>query len=586
MRQFIKFTFASCLGVFIAMGAMFVFLLLIAIGATMSGKPADISGSVLYINPQDITPEHTNNVPRPYFELHFEDILGIQDIVAQIDRAVDDPGITGIYLNASEWGLGQANAKVVHSALQRFRESGKFVLAYSSYYGQLNYYLATAADTIILNPIGSVDFRGFAAFVPFFKDLMDKTSMKMQIYYAGDFKSASEPFRRRDMSEENKLQTRAFLDAAYDQFLTDISESRNIPKERLREIADGLLSTNSDDARTLGLVDVIGHEDQAMEWLRDRLDLPDDAKPGLVGLQSYYSTWTGHGGSGSDRIAVVYAEGEMLHGETDYGSIGDQRYMEVLRDLRTNSRVKAVVLRINSPGGNILAADNILREVRLLQEAGKPVVVSMSDYAASGGYYVACTADSIFAEPNTLTGSIGVVSIIPNPHALLSEKLGVTFDTVRTGTYSAAFSPVFAWSEAEDRYFEKRTEDYYQLFLRHVADGRNMTIDEVHAVAQGRIWAGEKAYELGLVDALGGLPDAVEAAAALAQIEEYRISEYPHVPNPINRLISQITGQDIEASADAYLENRLSREIPNYAAIRNLLFSKEPLARLPVVLKY
>lgn len=585
MKQFFITLIASCLGVCLALFGIIGIFILIGIGAAAGTKASVQGNSVLKISLDETPPEHTNNVQAGPVELRQKDILGVRDIIMQIRRAAEDNHIKGIFLDASELSLGPANASAIHAELKAFKDSGKFVLAYSNYFPQGSYYLASAADTIMLNPIGSVDFRGFAAFVPFLKDLMDMTGMKMQVYYAGDFKSASEPFRRRDMSPENRLQTREYLDAAYAQFIADIAEARNMTPQRLTEISDDLLAKDAQDALRLGLVDMIAYEDEATAWLRDKLGLEDDEKPNFISLHKYYQTDPGEV-SGQDRIAVVYAEGTILHGDTEYGTIGDERYVDMLSKIRSDDRIKAVVLRINSPGGNILGAENILREIRLLQEAGKPVVASMSDYAASGGYYIACTADSIFAEPNTLTGSIGVITIIPNPHAVLSDKLGIGFDTVRTGRYSAAFSPFFEWSDGEDTYFQSRTDGYYQLFLENVSEGRDMTVDEVHEVGQGRIWIGDKALELGLVDRLGNLDDAIGAAASLAETEAYRISEYPRVPDPLTRLITQLSGQDIDAAANAYIESKLSKDIPHYTEMKELLSSKEPLARLPVFIEY
>jgi protease-4 len=286
-----------------------------------------------------------------------------------------------------------------------------------------------------------------------------------------------------------------------------------------------------------------------------------------------------------DRIAVIYAEGEIHHGETEYGVIGDHRYTEIITKLRTDDKVKAVVLRVNSPGGSILASENILRELALLQKAGKPIVVSMGDYAASGGYYIAALGDSIFAEPTTLTGSIGVFSMMPNVRELFNDKLGIRFDTVRTGDYSASFSPFLEWSDAEHASMQARTDAFYDLFIGHVSMYRDMTKEEVHAIAQGRIWSGTDAVSNGLVDRIGTLQDAITAAASLAGLTEYRTSEYPRVPNPINKLISELTGEEM-SMVDRYLESRLGSHIPHYRELKSMLDRTGPTMRLPVILDF
>jgi protease-4 len=282
---------------------------------------------------------------------------------------------------------------------------------------------------------------------------------------------------------------------------------------------------------------------------------------------------------------VVYAEGEIVPGKGDYGVIGDQRYTEILEDIRHKDNIKAVVLRVNSPGGNILASENILREVKLLRDAGKPVVVSMGEYAASGGYYIAADADSIFAEPTTLTGSIGVFSMFPNVQRLLNDKLGVRLDTVRTGEHSASFTPFFNWSPAEDHAMKVRVDDYYELFLRHVSEARDMSMDSVHAIAQGRIWSGDRAVANGLVDRIGSLDDAIVSAAALAKTSEYKTTEYPRMMNPLNKLLAEISGQETSIY-ESYVDRKLEKKVPHLREMKALLNYNGPMARLPVILDF
>lgn len=587
MRQFIKFTFASCLGVILASCVLFILLIMIGVSAAGAGKSAMIKDkSVLSLDLNYLIPEHTNNTAAPTFDLQQQDVIGLHDILEMISAAKTDPKIQGIYLSPANVNLGPAKTGLLADALQDFRATGKWVLSYANYYGQGGYALAAQADTIILNPIGSVDFRGFAAFIPFFKDLLDKTGIKMEIYYAGDYKGATESFRRTDMSPENRLQTREYLDDIYALFLETISKGRNIEVARLREIANEMQSRDAGSALALGLVDEIGYEDEAHDWMRRRIGLSENADITFASTQEYFTGYKRTSSTSKNRIAIVYAEGDIVPGKGEYGMISDERYVKVLRDLRKSDRVKAVVLRVNSPGGSLLASENILRELSLLQKEGKPLIASMGDYAASGGYYLSAIADSIFAEPGTLTGSIGVFSMFPNPHALLRDKLGISFDTVRTGNYSASFSPVFEWSEPEHRAMQARTDEFYELFLNHVAKSRNMTRDEVHAIAQGRIWSGDRALGHGLVDRIGTMEDAIASAAALASLgEDYRTTEYPRALNPLNKLLNQLSGQDVSI-AERFMQSQFAKHIPGYADFRALLRHSGPVARLPFVLRY
>lgn len=585
MRQFIKFTFASCLGVLIAMGVFIGFLAVLVSSASMSTKKKVTSDSVLEIALDYSPPEITNNIASSPLSLNTGDIIGLQDIVKQIRRAADDDRIKGIYFDPTMMSLNASSASLLANEFDAFRAKGKFVLTYSNFFSQGGYYLAAASDTIIMNPIGSVDFRGFSSVIPFFKDVLDKSGIKMQIYYSGKFKSATEPFRRSEMSPENRFQTKEFLEETYSSFLTDIGARRDLSTSRLREIADKMLSVNADDALMLGLVDQIGYQDQAHDWMRSRLDIGKKKKVPFVSIKDYYGSRTPKATGASDRIAVVTCEGNIVHSKEEYGVISDGNFVDVLSGIRQKKSVKAVVLRVNSPGGNILAAENILREIQLLQQEDIPVVVSMGDYAASGGYYISCTADSIFAAPNTLTGSIGVFTMIPNPQELITEKIGIGFDTVRTAKYSASFTPFYEWSEEEHAMFKQRTDEFYELFLEKVANGRSMSTAEVDEIAQGRVWTGNKALELGLVDQLGGLDDAIEAAASLAGLDKYRISNYPRLQDPMTRLINELSQGNAEVTADRYFDAKIRNAVPHYDALKSMISVREPMMQLPVIVE-
>lgn len=582
MKDFIKYTLASCLGmclalfvVFIVVGGIFAAIFAAAAGG---GGTTVAQGSVLTLDFSQDIPEQTNNLQASGFDLDEHDIPGLHDVAALIRHAADDKKISGILIENGGSVLGASSAKVILDALKDFTKSDKFLAAYGDFYTQQGYYLASPADHITLHPVGTVDFRGFASYVPFFKGLLDKIGIDMQIYYAGNFKSATEPFRRTEMSPENKLQTREYLNDTYTMFLDDIAATRQLSPDSLHQMAMDFKIKNADDALRYKLVDEIGSKADCESWMNEKMGKGKNDRIQYVSIEEYAAATplpkTNY--KAKDKIAVIYAEGEIVSGNDEYGVIDDGRYVKLLKDIRRQDDIKAVVLRINSPGGSILSAENIYRQLTGLKADGKKLVISMGDLAASGGYYLSAMADSIFAQPNTLTGSIGVFSLIPNPARALDEKLGVRFDTVRTGPYSADFTVMFPWTEREGTYLQQRTDAYYELFLNKVAEGRHMTRDEVHAIAQGRIWSGKKALEIGLVDKLGTLDDAVNAAATLAGIKEYRIKEYPVLQNPLQKMITDIIDQHGGSAATSF-----KTEIPQIMRFWQAAQSGEPQARLP-----
>ncbi|MBL0006423.1 MAG: signal peptide peptidase SppA [Saprospiraceae bacterium] len=583
MKDFLKYTMASCLGVFLA-GAVFFFLFFAIIAGIIAstggggGKTTITTGSVLALDFTQYMPEQTNNLSKQSFDFSEHDVPGLHDVARLIRHAAEDKKINGILIENGLGGLGASSAKVILDALEDFKESDKFLAAYGDFYTQQGYYLASPADHITLHPVGTVDFRGFASYVPFFKGLLDKIGIDMQIYYAGNFKSATEPFRRTEMSPENKLQTREYLTDTYDMYLQDIADARQINVDSLKNMAWQFQIKSAEDALRYKLVDEIGAKADCESWMNEKMGKGQNDRITYINIEEYASATPNHQTNlkAKDKIAIIYAEGDIVSGNDEYGVIDDGRYVKLLKDIRKQDEIKAVVLRINSPGGSILSAENIYRQLVGLQADGKKLVISMGDLAASGGYYLSAMADSIFAQPNTLTGSIGVFSLIPNPSRALDEKLGVRFDTVRTGPYSADFTVMFPWQEREHTYMQQRTDAYYELFLNKVAEGRDMTRDEVHAVAQGRIWSGKKALELGLVDKLGTLEDAIASAATLAGLEEYRIKEYPVFQNPLQKMITDLMDQNSSGTSAMF-----KTEIPQIMRFWQVVQSGEPQARLP-----
>jgi len=397
---------------------------------------------------------------------------------------------------------------------------------------------------VLLNPVGAVDFRGYSSQIAYYKGLLEKLDVDMQIFYVGKFKSATEPFRADHMSDENRLQVRQYLNALNDILVRDIAASRHITEVELRQVANRFDGSSAEGALRNHLVDRLAHEDQAFLLIKNKIGLDAKDKLHRVSIEDYF---TAKGGpktdfSVKDKIAIVYAEGTISDGDdSEPGDTYDGKYVKILREIRKNDNIKAIVLRVNSPGGSVLASENIFREVMLCKQAGKPVVVSMGDVAASGGYYIACQADSIFAEPGTITGSIGVFGMIPMLDKTMKNKFGITYDTVRTGKFSAFGSPFVPFSEEEKAIIQARINETYEDFIQKVATGRHKTRDEINEIAQGRVWAGMKAKEIGLVDDMGGLDRALASAAKLANLEKYRTAEYPQAQTGLEQLIERFT---------------------------------------------
>ncbi|MCC7507322.1 MAG: signal peptide peptidase SppA [Saprospiraceae bacterium] len=589
MNQFFKFLFASCLGT--ALALVLLFFLGIGLISSLAGSASQQEkvkirpNSVLELKFTNPIPEKTNNLPMDPFAIEQDDVLGLTDMVAAIERAKTDPDIKGIYINATYLNAGKATSSVLRNALADFKTSGKFVVSYANYYTQNAYYIASVSDSILLNPVGMVDFRGLASTIMFYKGMLDKLDIEMKIFYAGKFKSATEPFRLDKMSDENRMQVREYLSGLYDVFIRDIAAGRNIPENDLRRLADQYAGREAKTALENRLVDRIAYEDEAFDLMKNKIGLDKKEKLYRVSVEDYASARGKKTNfTVKDKIAVVYAEGTISDGtEGDPGDVYDGKYVKILRKLRQDDNVKAIVLRVNSPGGSVLASENILREIQLCRQAGKPVVVSMGDVAASGGYYIACQADSIFAEPNTITGSIGVFGIVPNLQKTMKENLGITMDTVRTGRYSAFGTPFIQFSPEEEQMIQNSIDQIYEDFLQKVATGRHMTRDQVHEIAQGRVWTGTRALEIGLVDGLGGLDRAMASAAKLANLDKYRTVEYPRTSKGLEQFIEQLTKKDNddEGVKGWVVRRELGEMYPMYKTLRDFRKNQGVQARLP-----
>ena len=587
---FFKTILASCLGVLLAGIAFFGIMFLVGTSiasSAMNKKSVLKTNSVLKLSLKDPIPELSGNTPSSGgFELETDKVVGLHDLIAALEHAKTDDKIKGLLLDLTAVGTGRAGASNLREAILDFKESGKFVYAHSTYYTQGTYYLASAADKVFVHPLGGVDFLGFAATVPFLKDMLDRLEVDMQVFYAGQFKSATEPYRRYNMSDQAKLQTREYLEGLYKIYLSDISESRGISTQQLSEIADKYLLRNADDAVNYKMVDGKKYWDEILTMLKDDLGLDEDDKINSISLRTYAREHSSKiDFSIKDRIAVVYMEGTIVDGQGEVGSVGGDKYAKIIRKLRQDDKVKAIVVRVNSGGGSGLASDIMWRELELAKAAGKPYVASMGDVAASGGYYVACNADTIYAEPNTITGSIGVFAMIPSMEDMLKEKVGMTFDTVKTGPFSHGLTTIFDISPEEGKILQSGVEEFYEIFLKRVSDGRNMTRDEVHAVAQGRVWTGEKAQDIKLVDATGGLDDALATAANLAGLTKYRVAEYPKIKEPLERILDDLQKKDQASFTQSAIKSELKKIFPYFDYVQEVVQAKGIQARIPFVIE-
>ncbi|HLT42913.1 MAG TPA: signal peptide peptidase SppA [Sphingobacteriaceae bacterium] len=583
MKQFFKYVLATIVGVTLSSVILFLifFGIMAALVSSVGSEKEFIvkDNSVLKIGLAYPIDERTSNNP---FEGGFNflninsDRLGLNDILSRIQSAKEDEKIKGIYLDMSTVPSSFATLEEIRDALIDFKASGKFILAYSEVYSQSAYYLTSTADSVFLNPEGILDFRGLASQSMFFKGTLEKLGIEAQVIKVGTYKSAVEPFILDKMSEPNRQQVSSFLGSIYDHFLQGISTSRNIPADSLRAIANELRVQNAEDAVATKLVDGLKYKDEIISDLKERLGVKEDKEINLVAIEKYNNSKAKPDASVKDRIAVIYATGEIISGEGSDSQIGSERISREIRKVREDEKVKAVVLRINSPGGSALASDVIWREVKLTKEA-KPIVVSMGDVAASGGYYIACAADSIFAQPNTITGSIGVFGIIPNLEGFFNSKLGITFDEVKTGEYADLGNTTRPLTPGERSIIQQQVDQIYFTFTNKVAQGRNKERVYIDSIGQGRVWTGEQALGLGLVDRLGGIETAIKSAAKMADIEKYRLVNYPALSDPFKALLGN-TSDDISAW---FMKREMKDAYPFYNQAKQVMEQTGIQARIP-----
>lgn len=586
MRQFFKFLFASCLGTLIALFVIFA-IIIGSIGAIASkaDQEAPISAnSVLHLKFNQAVPELMDNVETSSFELNPDRTLGLRDIIKAIEKAKNDDKIKGIFLEPEMPIASFTTLRAIRAALADFRTSGKFIYSYAPYYAQGGYYLSSVADKVTLAPLGVVDWRGFSAQYPFFKDVLDRIGVDYEVFFAGRYKSASEPYRRNSMSEPSKDQTRAFLEEMYRLMLEDVSSNRGLSTGVLDQLANTYAGIDTDAALSSGLVDQVIYREELMDQLRDQIGLDSDDDINFVKLSSYYNPLLEELNVGGEKIALLMAEGVIVDGKGQVAQVGDKTYVQLIQELKDDDNVKAVVLRVNSPGGSAMASDHIWQALMDLKASGKPLVVSMGAVAASGGYYIAAPADHIMAEPSTITGSIGVVSAIPQFQKLLKEKIGVHFDSVKTGPFAAGINPAFNMSEGEKALLRARTQKMYETFLSRVSTGRGMLVADVDSVAQGRVWVGTTAQQIGLVDELGNLDDAIAKAAELANMQDYSTTTYPTPLHPWERLANELLNPQ-EALQKMALKEQLGSFYPYYNYLKEMSEGQGMQMRLPFMME-
>jgi protease IV len=580
--NFFKTFLASCLGSLLALVVLCVlgFFLLIGLAASFSNDSEQVivkDQSVLHLKLDG--PITENEIEDPFEDLPIPgavSTVGLLPLKRAIANAKDDSKIQGIYLEINMLMGGYGVARELREALVDFKKSGKWIIAYSEYYTESAYYVASAADKVYLNPEGELEFNGLSVEVSFFKKLFDKLDIKPQIFRVGDFKSAVEPFMLDRMSEENKLQLNEMITDIHRTLIEDVAASRNIEVTRLREIADKMLVVNTKTAAAYGLVDSLLYFDQVQAELRSRLGLSDDAKISLVKYSKYKRSFSVTNTS-KNEIAVIVADGDILSGRAQQGVIGSDTFAEELRKARTNDRVKAIVVRINSPGGSALASDVMWREIKLATEV-KPVIASMSDYAASGGYYLAMACDTIVAQPTTITGSIGVFSVLFDMSSFLDNKLGITFEEVKTGEIGELITVTRPLNAVEKNIWQKKTEEIYEGFTTKAAAGRDMPVEELRKIASGRVWTGMQAKERGLVDVLGNFETAINLAAEAADLgEDYKLRYYPVQKNFFEEWLGGME-ENLETKK---LKQELGIHYDTYQYLKNLQNYQGSQARMP-----
>ena len=559
--RFLGNVLATIVGIFIF--CMIFFFGIIIIGAIAGSGDDTVSvkkNSVIELDLSKVSLDYagkTNYKDFNYFEAHHD---GVTDILNAIEAAKSDDKIKGISILNNQSQLGLAQSKAVRDKLEDFKKSGKFVYAYANNYSQKEYYINSVADQIYLNPMGEVDLKGLSAEIIYMKDLQEKTGVKMEVIRHGKYKSAVEPFLAQEMSPENREQMTVLLNSVWNTIVVDIAKSRKLSIAQLNAIANTLGARTPELALANKLVDKVAYEDEYHDMIKAKLKVDKKEKYAIVSITDYAkkAASTVEDYSKNDIIAVIYAQGEIAGGEGDVNVIGEGSIKRSLQEAREDDDVKAIVLRVNSPGGSALTSELIWREIEITKKI-KPVVVSMGNYAASGGYYIAANADRIFAEPNTITGSIGVFGMLPNMNQL-GKNIGINAEQVKTHDNASGYSVFEPMDENFKGFVLESIEKTYATFLKRVADGRKMTTEQVDAIAQGRVWTGVDAHKLGLVDEIGGLDAAIKYAAKLGKTTSYRTENFPEYEKSFEDLLANFTGMAMFKTKEQLLKEQLGEE--------------------------
>ena len=586
MKDFLKFTLATVTGIILSSIVLFIIGMVTLFGIMAASDTETIvkKNSVMILDLNGTLVERTQEDPLGILSQLFNDdsnTYGLDDILSSIKKAKENEDIKGIYLQANSLGTSYASLQEIRNALLDFKESGKFVIAYADSYTQGLYYLSSAADKVLLNPKGMIEWRGIASTPLFYKDLLQKIGVEMQVFKVGTYKSAVEPFTATEMSSANRKQVTAFISSIWSQVTEGVSASRNIPVDSLNAYADRMLMFYpAEESVRCGLADTLVYRNDVRDYLKRLVDIDEDDNLSLLGLGDMINVRKNVPKDKSGNIiAVYYASGEI----TDYpgsatseeGIVGS-KVIRDLRKLKDNDDVKAVVLRVNSPGGSAFASEQIWYAVKELKTK-KPVIVSMSDYAASGGYYISCSADTIVAEPTTLTGSIGIFGMVPNVKEL-TDKIGLSYDVVKTNKYADFGNIMRPFSEGEKALLQMMVAEGYDTFITRCAEGRHTTKEAIEKIAEGRVWTGEAAKELGLVDELGGIDKALEIAVAKAGVGGYTIVSYPEKKDVLSSLLDTKPTNYVESQL---LKSKLGEYYRQFGLLTNLKEQSMIQARVP-----
>lgn len=578
MRTFFKIFFASLLALIVFVFIGFIIAAAMISGAASGEKPEVGNKAVLVV---DLTKEYKeqkeDNPLNILMRNTDENVPGLFDVVRMIDYAKSDSSIKGIYIKCDDNANGFASSEELRNALLSFKQSHKFIIGFGDVISQKAYYVASAADKLYCNPKGTLEWRGLETTLFFLKGALEKLEIEPQIFYAGKFKSATEPLRAYQMTEPNKLQTSVYLNDLYSQVLLSARDKSKLDTASLHQLANtGAIQTAS-QAMKYNLLDGLKYDDEIKSEIIQHIKIDSTDKINFISLGKYAKAVDFTPNSG-DRIAMIFAEGEITDGKGNDGNIGSDTYRNLIRKVRLDKNIKAIVLRVNSPGGSALASEEIWREITLAKKV-KPVIVSFGDVAASGGYYISCNADSIFAQPNTITGSIGVFGIVPNIKKFMNNKLGITFDGVKTGPFADMPTTTRPLNAAEKVFIQNTVDTIYAAFKGRVAEGRKLPLQLVDSVAQGRVWTGQRALKIGLVDRLGNISDAINCAARMAKLKTFRLKEYPEKKGFLEKLLNnykndvRVSTIKEEIGEDQYKMLQQLKNIRNMVAV--------PQARLP-----